>query len=572
MALLELRITDLAVIDEATLQPGTALTALSGESGAGKSICIAALQLALGGRPETEMVRQGAEGARVAAVFDEVPDAVRSRLETLGIPDDDLLTLSRELPRRGRAMARINGALVSQAVLREIGDSLVEVTLQGAGHRLLQRARQREMVDAFGGAGLAVARSEMAQAFASWREAELALERAHDLCERSAGEVLAARGIIEELEPLQLHLGEDEELAGERERLRNAAAITVAAHSLRSALAGAEERSGAADLLCEAIEEARSVSSVAPELAALLDEAGALVDALRDLADGARRCEENIALDEGRLEIVEERLDLLARLKRRHGSIEAALRGLGAARQLVSASEGDPASLEVLRRRADECRAAAANAAQVLSAERAGAAAQLEATVSERLHLLGMAQARFRVVISRVADSDGVDLGRGEGAVACGPLGVDEVEFRLATARATMPLPLAEGPSGGELSRLALTLASVISEGDCATLVLDEVDTGISGEAAARVGEVLAAMGRTRQVLVITHRAEIAARADRHIVVKRADDDGKATSRVALVDGRERREEIARLMSGGVTPAALERADELLREAITAAA
>ncbi|HZB97593.1 MAG TPA: DNA repair protein RecN, partial [Candidatus Sulfotelmatobacter sp.] len=135
-----------------------------------------------------------------------------------------------------------------------------------------------------------------------------------------------------------------------------------------------------------------------------------------------------------------------------------------------------------------------------------------------------------------------------------------------------MPLPLAEGPSGGELSRLALTLASVISEGDCATLVLDEVDTGISGEAAARVGEVLAAMGRTRQVLVITHRAEIAARADRHIVVKRADDDGKATSRVALVDGRERREEIARLMSGGVTPAALERADELLREAITAAA
>ncbi len=567
MPLVELRIANLAVVRSARLELGPAgLVALTGETGAGKTVCIAGLRLVLGGRFDPELVRTGCEAASVAAVFDAVPDAVRARLDGLGVPDDDLLTLSRELPRGGRGACRVNGALVSAATLREIGEALVEVTGQGESHRLLRPARQRELLDAFGGPSLLGLRAETAAAVRAWREAEEALARATESAQADAAEVERAREVVAELGALDLRPGEDVELAAERLRLRHAVGLAAAAEALHAACHGSDDALGAADMLAAAAEEGRSLRALDPAVDGLVAEADDLVERLRDLAAGARRCADGFVVDEGRLASVEERLDLLDRVKRRHGgSIEAALDALARAEELCASADAGAGGLGRLQAAVAERRAAAAAVASRLSESRARAAARLEKEVTARLRQLRLPHGRLRVVLSRTPDPDGLEL---DGVrVACSAQGADDVDFRLATARDGVPLPLAQGPSGGELSRLALALRSVVAlADDSPTLVLDEVDTGLGGETAARVGEVLAAIGETRQVVVITHRAEIAARAAGHLRVQKDEVDGRPQTSVAAVEGEERVAEIARLMSGRTTEAALARARELLEE------
>jgi len=567
MSLVELRVANLAVVRSARLEPGPhGLAALTGETGAGKTVCIAALRLALGGRFEPELVRAGCESASVAAVFDDVPDEVRARLESLGVPDDDLLTLSRELPRGGRGPCRVNGALVSAATLREVGDALVEVTGQGESHRMLRPARQRELLDAFGGPAVLGLRVSVGTAVRRWRDAEEALARASESVRAGALDLERAREVVADLGPLGLRLGEDEELAAERLRLRHAAALAAAAEAVHGACQGPDDGLGAADLLAAAAEQGRTLRGVDPDIDALIGQAGDLVERIRDLGAGARRCADGFVLDDARLAEVEERLDVLDRVKRRHcGTLSAALDALVAATTLCASADAGAGGLVQLQAAVAASRAEVAEVAGRLSDARARAAARLEKEVTARLRQLRLPHGRLRVVLSRTPDPDGVVVG--EVSVACGSHGADDVEFRLATARDGMPLPLAQGPSGGELSRLALALRAVVAlADDSPTLVLDEVDAGLGGETAARVGEVLAAIGETRQVLVITHRAEIAARATGHLRVVKEERDGRHETTVAAVAGDERVTEMARLMSGRATPAALARARELLEE------
>jgi len=567
MPLVELRIANLAVVRSARLELGSGgLVALTGETGAGKTVCIAALRLVLGGRFDPELVRAGCETASVAAVFDAVPDEVRTRLDGLGVPDDDLLTLSRELPRSGRGACRVNGALVSAATLREVGETLVEVTGQGESHRLLRPARQRELLDAFGGPSLLQLRAETAAAVRRWREAEEALARAADTARAGAVEVERAREVVADLGPLGLRDGEDAELAAERLRLRHAAGLAQAAEAVHTACQGTDDGLGAADLLAAAAEEGRTLRGVDPAVDGLVAEADDLVERLRDLAAGARRSADGFVVDEGRLAAVEERLDVLDRVKRRHGgSISAALDALAAATELCASADAGAGGLGRLQAGVAARRAEVADAAARLSAARARAAARLEKEATARLRQLRLPHGRLRVVLGRTPDAAGIEVDGS--AVACAAHGLDDVEFRLATARDGVPLPLAQGPSGGELSRLSLALRAVVAlADDSPTLVLDEVDTGLGGETAARVGEVLAAIGETRQVVVITHRAEIAARAAGHLRVVKDERDGTPQTAVAAVEDEERVAEIARLMSGRTTAAALARARELLDE------
>ena len=567
MPLVELRIANLAVVRAARLEPGHAgLVTLTGETGAGKTVCVAGLRLVLGGRFEPDLVRAGSDAASVAAVFDEVPAEVRARLESLGIPDDELLTLSRELPRAGRGACRVNGALVSAATLREIGDALVEVTGQGESHRLLRPARQRELLDAYGGAAVLGLRAEVAAAVKAWREAEEGLARAAESAQAGAREVERAREVVADLAPLDLRPGEDEELAAERLRLRHAAGLAAAAEALHAACQCGDDVPGAADMVALAAEAGRSLHGVDPGVDTLVAQAEDLVERLRDLGAGARRCADGYVVDEGRLAAVEERLDVLDRVRRRYGgSITAALEALREAEELCASSDAGSGGLSRLQAAVAERRAEAGALALRLSDARARLAARLEKEVTARLRQLRLPHGRLRVVLGRTPDPEGVEAG--EARVACAAHGVDDVEFRLATARDGMPLPLAQGPSGGELSRLALALRAVVAAADDSpTLVLDEVDTGLGGETAARVGEVLAAIGETRQVVVITHRAEIAARASGHLRVVKQEKDGRQETTVATVEGEERVAEIARLLSGRGTAAALARARELLEE------
>lgn len=563
MALRELRVSNLAVIEEARLSFDEGFSVLTGETGSGKSMCVNALRAALGGRLEPEAVRAGAPAARVAAVFDNPSPRLRARRAELGIPDDDLITLSREVPATGRAVCRIDGALVSQAVLRELGDLCVDVTAQGTSHRMLRRSWQREVLDAFGGTECAAARAATAASVQAWRAASDALEAARRAANTGAAELQRARDLVDDLGPLGIRTGEDAELQTERLRLRHASRISGCAMALADASGGDEQ--SAADRLAAAIGGGADLAAVDPGLATLLEDADALVDQLRELALDARRHADEISVDEARLTASEERLDTLARVVRRHGSLEAALMELERATALVDSVDGEAGSIGTLEAAADSRRAEAGASAAILSAVRASAARRLERAVTAELRSLELPHARFRVMLTRALDVDGVDTRDGT-PVRCGPSGIDEVDFRLAPNRDSVPMPLDEGPSGGELGRLALALSAVVSEDEAPVLVLDEVDTGIGGETAARVGDVLARIGRSRQVIAITHRPEIAARAASHLMITKLDRPGGPVASAATVSGSERVTEIARLMSGRTTEAALTRAAELLEE------
>jgi DNA repair protein RecN (Recombination protein N) len=563
VALRELRISNLAVIEEARLSFEDGFSVLTGETGSGKSMCVNALRAALGGRLEPEQVRAGTAGARVAAVFDNPTPQLRARRAELGIPDDDLITLSRDVPAAGRATCRVDGALVSQAVLREIGDLCVDVTAQGTSQRLLRRTWQRALLDAFGGPDLAKTRIATSEAFQAWRSAVDALATAHRVASTGAAELQRARDLVEDLEILGLRPGEDAELQAERLRLRNASRIAESSLAIADA-SGGDDRS-AADRLAAAIGRGADLAAVDPELGALLENADELVDRLRELALDARRHAGSVMVDESRLAAVEERLDTLTRVIRRHGSLEAALADLRRAQALVESVDGEGGAIGGLEMSADVRRAEAGSAASALSSARVAVARRLERAVTTELRSLELPRARFRVVLSRSLDVEGVDTGDGT-PVRCGATGVDEIDFRLAPNRDSVPMPLDEGPSGGELGRLALALSAVVSEDEAPVLVLDEVDTGIGGETAARVGDVLARIGRSRQVIAITHRPEIAARARSHLTIIKHDRAGGAEAQAATVAGDERVREIARLMSGRTTDAALVRAAELLEE------
>ncbi|MGO8686227.1 MAG: DNA repair protein RecN [Candidatus Dormibacteria bacterium] len=555
--LLELRLRSFALARDTRLDCDAGFGALSGETGAGKSLCIAAVRWALGGRAEGEAV---GEGTSVRAVFEPSPEST-ALLASLGIPADDLVTLTRDAGSTGRSTCRVNGALVSQATLRELGDQLADVTAQGASHRMLQRSWQRRTLDDSGGAAVSEARAAMTEAHRRWRSAETVLGAARVASRRTASELAEAEATIAELDPLRLREGEEDELGAERLRLRHAAGIARAATLLADAASGDE--AGAADVLERALVDVEALSGVDPGLADLGAEAASLTAALRDLGVSARRLADRVEVDPARLEAVEERLDALARVRRRHGSVRSALATLEAARRIGDAARGgqDVATLEAEARAAQ---AAAAESARRLSAARREAAHSLERAVERHLGALELPDARFRVTLAVTADAEGVDLG--DGPVRCDADGVDQVELRLAANRGGVPLPLDEGPSGGELSRLALALAAAGGASGQPLLVLDEVDTGIGGETAARVGDLLAEIGRSRQVLAVTHRPEIASRAAWHLLVSRTGGGGPVASEVRRVEGDERIIEVARMMSGRTTEAALARAIELLQE------
>ena len=559
----ELRVSNMAVIVDARLDVGTGFTALTGETGSGKSVCIGALRAALGGRVDSDVLRPGAATGRATAVFDELGRALRARIAALGVPDDDLLTLSREIVRGGRGSCRINGALVSLSVLREVGEAVAEVTSQGASQRLLRRSWQRDLLDAAGGEPGLSAQHNATAAIRAWRDAATALESACRAARSGAAEVERARDLVADIAPLHLRSGEADELSAERARLRSTSRLLAATEAIAAAVS--DDEAGAADAIAVAVAPAAELTAIDPGLGALVDEANILVDRLRDLGLDSRRHAESIALDEGRLAEVEERLDVIARITRRHGSIDEALEDVQRAQELLAATDGGEELIGRHQSAVDVAQASAGEAASALSRARVSSARRLERAVTEQLRELELPDARFRIMLSRTPDATGLDAGDGY-PVRCGLEGVDDVEFRLVTNRDMVPAPLDQGPSGGELSRLALALSAVVAEEGAPILVLDEVDTGIGGETAARVGDVLASIGDSRQVLAVTHRPEIAARAGTHLRVTKNEAPGVPAACVDRVEDRERTAEIARLMSGRATQAALRRAEELLQE------
>ncbi|MCC7275193.1 MAG: DNA repair protein RecN [Alphaproteobacteria bacterium] len=547
-----LSIRDVVLIDRLDLVLGPGLTAMTGETGAGKSILLDALGLALGQRGDSGLVRTGAGQASVTAEFAPADgEAVRAALEELGVAAEDSLRLRRTISQDGRSRAFVNDQAIGVAALRRIAETLVEIHGQFDQQSLLDPAAHRRLLDAF--AGHAPALAEVGAAHAARAAAAAALAATRAEIEKAQADEGFLRHAVAELEALAPEPEEEVRLAEERAALSHRERIVDAA---RAALAeiegdrGAENRIAAAARLVERQSE-RAAGRFDPVVAALdralaeLREGAAQLDALRRDLDGGTRS----------LETIEDRLHALRAAGRKHGVPVAALSDLAERyRARLSALEDGTAGLARAERRAAEAGAAYAQAARALSQSRHAAARRLDAAVAVELPPLKLEQARFATRIDPVPEAE------------AGAEGIDRVQFTVATNPGAAPGPLARIASGGELSRFMLALKVVLASADpVPSLVFDEVDSGIGGAVAAAVGERLARLARSVQVLVVTHSPQVAALADHHWRVRKDVDEGRTATTVEPLDAAARREEIARMLSGSrVTDAARAAADSLL--------
>lgn len=562
----EMRLRDLGVIADATLPIGRGFTAITGETGAGKTMVVTGLGLLLGQRADSGAVRKGAAQAAVEGVWlvpEDGPVAARVReaggdVEPVGGGSAELY-LGRTVSSEGRGRATVGGRTAPAGVLADLADELVVVHGQSDQLRLKSSSAQREALDRFGGETITVARAAYRAAWDTWRtlDAELTtLTTDRDARAREAEQLRAAIAEIEAAAPLP---GEEEELARRAERLANAEELRIAAVTAHAALSNED---GAPDVITLLAEARRALERIAGSDDAL----AAIGEQIADL--GYRATDASVALsgyladlDESgphELAAVDERRAVLAGLTRTHGSVDAAIALLetGSARLVELDDDGD--RLQRLETQRDAAAAELDVAAERLTAARRDAAARLGAAVTEELHALALPDARLTVDVAPATPA-----GHGR----------DEVSILLAPHPGADPRPVSRGASGGELSRVMLAIEVVIAGVDpVPTFVFDEVDAGIGGAAAIEVGRRLARLAESSQVIAVTHLAQVAAFAGNHLTVVKGHDGAVTASSVRRLDGAEREAEMARLLSGlSDSDAALTHARELLETGRTGA-
>lgn len=555
----EMRLRDLGVIAEATLPMGRGFTAITGETGAGKTMVVTGLGLLLGQRADSGAVRSGAAQAAVEGVWlvpEDGPVAARVReaggdVEPVGGGAAELY-LGRTVSSEGRGRATVGGRTAPAGVLADLADDLVVVHGQSDQLRLKSSAAQREALDRFGGEPVSAARAAYRAAWESWRalDAELTtLTTDRDDRAREADQLRAAIAEIESVAPVA---GEDEELARRAERLANAEELRLAAVTAHTALSNDD---GTPDVVALLAEARRALERIADSDAALAVIGEQVTDLGYRATDAAVALSGYLAdLDESgphELAAVDERRGVLAGLVRTHGSVDAAIALLetGSARLVELDDDGDRVERLQIQRdaAADELDARA----EALTAARRDAAGRLGAAVTEELHALALPDAHLTVEVAPAAPA-----GHGR----------DEVSILLAPHPGADPRPVSRGASGGELSRVMLAIEVVIAGVDpVPTFVFDEVDAGIGGAAAIEVGRRLARLAESSQVIAVTHLAQVAAFAGNHLTVVKGNDGAVTASSVRRLDGAEREAEMARLLSGlSDSDAALTHARELL--------
>jgi DNA repair protein RecN (Recombination protein N) len=528
------------------------LGALTGETGAGKSILIDALGLALGARAESGAVRRGAAQASVAAAFDLPKDhPARAVLAEQALDDEDTLTLRRLLGADGRGRAFVNDQPVSVALLRRLGDTLVEIQGQMEQHGLLDMATHRASLDAF--AGLEKQGEAVRAAWHVWRGAEQAHADAEAAAAAARRDEDFLRHAVKELAALSPKPDDEETLAGERQLLRAGSALGEA---VTQSLAELEQGRGVVTALRTAH---RLIERNVDKAMGGLDNAlAALERALSEATEAQAQLEaarDALEFDPARLEKIEERLFALRAAARKHGAAVPELAALADkfAAQLAALDDG-AAGLKRLAGEAKAARAAYVAAAEVQAAARRKGAARLDKAVAAELGPLKLEKAKFVTDLAALPEAEWSEAG------------TDRVQFTVATNPGTPPAPIARIASGGELSRFLLALKVCLAKmGDAGTIVFDEVDSGIGGATAAAVGERLKRLARDVQVLVVTHSPQVAAVADRHWLIRKTTTRSAASTDVLALDAKGRREEIARMLSGAeVTAEARAAADRLL--------
>lgn len=565
----EIRIRDLGVIGEAVLEPVPGFTAITGETGAGKTMLLSAVDLLLGGKADPALVRTGAERSQVEGRFYDVGEVATQRALDAGADlEDGALILGRTIVSAGRSRAFLGGRSVPSSVLAEVGNHLVTVHGQADQARLRSAARQREVVDEFAGPAHAVVLAQLRQAHALVRKAEDALNASQANARTRRLEVLSLTTALEEIDAVEPQPGEDIALREEADRLDNTEALRSSAEQARANLTGSEGGMlGAVGLLEAASRELGKALEVDPsvsEVAAQLAEAALTVAAL-DSEVG--RYLGSLEADPTRLDRVHARRAVLGTLARTYGvpwaertdldppagSVDAVITWAAAARARLDELTGPGQDTESLTRHlAEVTRQRDALAAEVTRA-RTTAAEALAAAVTSELAGLAMASSVIHVELTPIAPTSH---------------GAEDVAILLTPHPGAPARPLGQGASGGELSRvmLALEVSLAAARGDAAggTFIFDEVDAGIGGRTASQVGARLAALSRTAQVIVVTHLAQVAAYADRQIVVAKGMGDGLTLTQVRTVEDDEREQELARMLSGETSDTAIRHAADLL--------
>jgi len=570
--LTELHIQNFAIIDKLDVEFGPGLVIFTGETGAGKSIIMDAVDMLLGGRADATSIRADADLARVEGAFQlsgPERDAAHEILKREDLLDDpNYVTLSRELRREGRSTARVNGRTVNLSLLKELGEVLVDIHGQSEHLSLLNVRAHLGLLDRYADVEAALsAYRKTYQSLTGLRRELNALREAQKDAERRT-EMLTFQA--EEIESARFRKGEDEELKLERDRLANAESLAGLAQEALTALdEGSAEAAPATDLIGQAARALAKLGTIDKAQSALADQAAALEENLADLARGLRNYLEAIEYNPKRLEEVEERLDLIHRLTRKYGgTLESTLAfGVDARRQLETITT---ASTRIGELESEETAALAKLAGQALglSEKRRKAGEQLGKAIEAELDDLRMASARFAVDFQTRPDPQGIPLASGE-RLAFDATGIDRVEFLVAPNPGEGLKPLARIASGGETSRLMLALKNVLARADqVPTLIFDEIDQGIGGRVGGTVGEKLWNLGRAHQVMVITHLPQLAVFGDQHWQVQKVIEAGRTLTRVSPLSGEPRTLELAQML-GDVTEGTIRSAHDILQTAQT---
>ena len=550
----QLYIENIAVIRKASIRLEEGLNVFTGETGAGKTILISAINAVLGARTSRDVIRSGEEKAVVSALFTGLPEKVREAVAELGYPaEDGQLMVSRELDLKGGGSCRINGRPATTGLLRQVSSLLIDINGQRDSQELLSPERHLGFVDGYGGLEPDLARYRDA-----YRRLCEAREKLEDL-QMDESQKLQRQDILRyqlrEIEDAALEPGEEEELLSQRERIRNAERITGALGSSYDLLTGGEEGAGVVSSLESLGEELAEAARFLPELEGYREKVRDLGYELEELSSTVRGYLDELDFDPRQLDRIEGRLDLIHRLKKKYGaSVEEVLDyGEKAARELEELTFSDQLA-QRLQEEVSALEKEAGALAEALTGKRREAGERFVAGIQEELAYLDMPAVRLSLRLSRRE---------------LGPAGQDGVEFFISTNPGEEPKPLSKIASGGELSRVMLALKNVLADREgVGTVIFDEIDAGVSGRAAQKIGRKLSQAAASRQVICVTHLAQVAAYGDHHSRIYKTVEEGRTYTHVEALDREARVAELARIMVGeNITATALESARELLAQA-----
>lgn len=550
----ELHIENLAVIENATITLGPRLNVFTGETGAGKSILIGGINAVLGQRVSRDIVRAGAEKAYVSAVFDDVSEDVNAMLRDIGIEPDDELIISREISADGKGTARINSRAVSVTAIRELGNLLINIHGQHDSQVLLDPTRHLSILDSFAMTEAVLA--DYQQSFKELQSVAREISKLKQSEREKAQRIAYLQSIVNDISPLSIEEGEDDAVEERFKILDNSVELSQALRSAVILLTGGDDTDGASGVIASAYTELSGSDDIMPDIKPLSERLSSVGIEIGDISDELSRLADSLDIDSGEYAKLSARRDELNRIKRRYGpTLDDVIKLYESSSDELAKLSGSELELEQLQKKKDDLLATVSKKADSLRKLREKAAERFKSEVEEELKFLNMPDVRLEVRLER-------------GKLTS--TGMDTAEFLISANRGEEPKAVAKIASGGELSRIMLALKSVLADRDnIPTLIFDEIDTGVSGRAAQKIGVKLREISRRRQVICVTHLTQIAIVGDDHILIEKTSGNDRTVTEIRPLDFEGRKLEIARILGGdNITETVLKDAEEQLRTAL----